>query len=118
MAQQVCNFKHRFPREVGFNYSLSPFLPPSFFTVLNFDYSMSDENFRFSRCQRRDCLNITIINDCNLEDKEYFTVSLERGRGVNSKFELANLERNVSITDMDGNTVLSYIHCRQIQAKM
>ena len=50
-------------------------------------------------------MNITIINDCNLEDKEYFTVSLERGRGVSSKFELADLERNVSITDMDGNTV-------------
>ena len=79
---------------------------------------MPDENFRFSRCQTRDCLNTTIIDDCNLEDKEYFTVSLERGRGVNSKFELANLERNVSITDMDGNTVLPYIHCRQIQAKM
>ena len=79
---------------------------------------MPDENFLFSRCQRRDCLNIKIINDSQLEGMEYFTVSLERGPGVNSKFEFADLERNVSITDMDGNTVLSYIHCRQIQAKM
>ena len=79
---------------------------------------MPDENFLFSRCQRRDCLNIKIINDSQLEGTEYFTVSLERGRGVNSRFEFADLERNVSITDMDGNTVLSYIHCRQIQAKM
>ena len=52
-------------------------------------------------------MNITIINDSKLEDKEYFTVSLERGSGVNSRFELADLERNISVTDMDGNTVLS-----------
>ena len=79
---------------------------------------MPDENFRFSRCQKRDCLNITIINDSKLEDMEYFIVSLESGPGGSSSFEIANLERNVSITDMDGNTVLSCIHCRQIQAKM
>ena len=79
---------------------------------------MPDKHFRFDSCERRDCLNITIINDSKLEDMEYFTVSLERGDGVNSRFELADLERNVSITDMDGNTVLSYIHCRQIQAKV
>ena len=49
----------------------------------------------------RDCLEIEIIDDTKLEDMEYFTVSLERFHGVNNKFVLKNLERNVTIIDMD-----------------
>ena len=68
---------------------------------------------RVGACEMRDCLNIQIVDDTRLEDVEYFTVSLERYHGVNSNFELENLERNVTIVDRDSTSqAVMYIVCR------
>ena len=70
------------------------------------DYIRTDRTsrLRVDACATRDCLNIQIVDDTKLEDVEYFTVSLERYHGVNSNFELENLERNITITDMDSTS--------------
>ena len=59
---------------------------------------------RIDACEMRDCLEIEIIDDTKLENMEYFTVSLERFYGVNNKFILENLERNVTIIDTDSTS--------------
>ena len=71
------------------------------------DYSLTDSYLRVNRCAIRSCLSINIINDDKLEDLEYFTVSLERSFGVNNRFSIENMERNVTIADHDGTYILS-----------
>ena len=76
---------------------------PSFTgTVRRTDYSVTQSRLRVNRCEKIDCLEILLEDDDVLEDMEYFTVSLERGHGVNNKFRLQELEKNVTIADMDG----------------
>ena len=72
------------------------------------DYSLSESDslLRVNRCEMRGCLLINIINDDKLEDLEYFTVSLERSFGVNNRFRIEQIERNVTIADHDGTDIL------------
>ena len=70
------------------------------------DYSLANSRVRVSRCEMRGCLLINIINDDKLEDLEYFTVSLERSFGVNNRFRIEQMERNVTIADHDGTDIL------------
>ena len=84
-------------------YSLSP--------VSGTDYSVTDTRLRINACEVRDCLEIRILNDTKLEDLEYFTVSLERYHGVNNKFNFDQLERNVTIIDIDSmSQAMMYIY--------
>ena len=73
------------------------------------DYSVTHTRLRIKACERRDCLEIRILNDTKLEDLEYFTVSLERSHGVNWRFRLHQLERNVTITDFDSMSHVMYL---------
>ena len=68
------------------------------------DYTALPDPFvlRFGSCQKRQCSNVTIINDDKLEGTESFNVSLEAGRGVNSRFVFDPQEVSVTITDKDG----------------
>ena len=67
------------------------------------DYTgLVTSRLRFGRCETRQCVNIQIINDERLEDTESFNVSLEVGRGVNSRFILDPQEVSMYITDADG----------------
>ena len=57
---------------------------------------------RFGRCEKKKCVNVTIINDEMLEETESFNISLEGGRGVSSRFVFSPQEVSITITDEDG----------------
>ena len=57
---------------------------------------------RFGRCEKKNCVNVTIINDNRLEETESFNISLEGRRGLSSRFVFDPQEMSVTITDEDG----------------
>ena len=61
----------------------------------------------------KDCVNVSITDDLELEMDESFNISLEKSQGLSNKFVLAPGHREVIIIDNDGmyhynccNTVL------------
>ena len=56
----------------------------------------------FEACERRRCVNVTIVNDDVLEMTESFHVTLERTPGLDMRIRLDQVDGVVEITDDDG----------------
>ena len=55
---------------------------------------------QFDECERRSCINITIVDDEVLEDIEYFNLTLERN-GLHERIQLDPVDGLVQITNND-----------------
>ena len=62
-----------------------------FHTILSFD-----------SCQRRSCVNVSIVDDGTLELMESFSITLERTPGLDDRIDLDPVDGVVEITDNDG----------------
>ena len=99
--EQVSNLKMHY----CLCYNISPF-PES-----SSDYgALRRHSLRFRGCGLKDCVNVSITDDLELEMVESFNISLEKSQGLSNKFLLAPGQREVTIIDNDGmyhcNTVL------------
>ena len=56
----------------------------------------------FEACDKRHCVNVTIVNDDILEMTESFSVTLERTLGLDDRITLRPVDGVVEITDDDG----------------
>ena len=66
------------------------------------DYSSTINTIvQFDECERRSCINITIVDDEVPEDTEYFNLNLERN-GLHGRIQLDPVDGLVQITDNDG----------------
>ena len=66
------------------------------------DYSSTINTIvQFDECERRSCINITIVDDEVPEDTEYFNLNLERN-GLHERIQLDPVDGLVQITDNDG----------------
>ena len=57
--------------------------------------------FRYDSCQQKDCFDITIVNDNEVEDNETFTVTLEFNIGSGSAVKLEGNTAEITIIDVD-----------------
>ena len=66
----------------------------------------------FNACQRRQCLNVSIVDDLVLENTERFSVLLTRTADLDQRITLDPVNGVVDILDNDGSTVwvTTYIH--------
>ena len=65
------------------------------------DYSSTINTIvQFDECERRSCINITIVDDEVPEDTEYFNLNLERN-GLHERIQLDPVDGLVQITDND-----------------
>ena len=66
------------------------------------DYGAAvDTIVQFNECERRSCINITIVDDEVPENTEYFNLNLERNR-LHERIQLDPTDGLVQITDNDG----------------
>ena len=65
----------------------------------------------FGACDKRRCLNVTIVDDEVLEMTESFTLTLERTPGLDSTIKLDPVDGVVNITD-DGKGNFYSGNCR------
>ena len=56
----------------------------------------------FGVCETRHCVNVTIVNDNELEEIESFEVTLERTPNLDSRIILAPVIATITIGDDDG----------------
>ena len=75
-------------------------------TVTPMDYLGVSTILMFEECDRRRCVNVTIVDDKVLEMTESFTVTLERTPGLDSRITLDPVDGVVEITD-DGEKTFS-----------
>ena len=61
----------------------------------------------FAACQRRSCLNVTIVDDVILENIEQFSVTLIRPLDLDQRITLDPVDGIVQITDNDGRRSFS-----------
>ena len=65
------------------------------------DYSSTINTIvQFDECERRSCINITIVDDEVLENTEYFNLTLERN-GLHERIQLDPVDGLVQITNND-----------------
>ena len=66
-----------------------------------------------SGCSSKDCVNVSITDDLELEMVESFNINLEKSQGLSNKFLLAPGHREVIIIDNDGTYVSLQLlqHC-------
>ena len=65
----------------------------------------------FVACDRRSCLNLTIVNDLILENTEQFTLSLTRSADLDQRIFLDPVDAIVDIIDNDGTpTIANILH--------
>ena len=78
-------------------------------TVALFDYGpLNNSLLLFTACQRRSCVNVTIIEDGILENEELFNVTLERTPGLDDRITLDPINGVVQINDNDGMCGIKY----------
>ena len=65
------------------------------------DYIANSTDLIFAHCSSEQCLDITIIDDNTLEQRETFTVILERSSSLDERIGLVNGEKTVTIIDDD-----------------
>ena len=68
------------------------------------DYNSEATSVRFGACERTQCVNLTIIDDEELEDTEIFTIGLEKPLISTNSFVLSPRIKVVNITDNDLGT--------------
>ena len=66
------------------------------------DYGSVDTTLTFAPCQRRSCVNVSIMDDDVLEFTESFSITLERTLGLDDRIDLDPVDGEVEITDNDG----------------
>ena len=75
----------------------------SMLSVALFDYGPLNKSLLlFAACQRRSCVNVTIINDEQVENDELFNVTLERTPGLDDRITLNPINGVIQINDDDG----------------
>ena len=57
--------------------------------------------FRYDSCEKKDCFDITIVDDVYVEDAETFTVTLEFNIGRGSAVKLEGDTAQITILDED-----------------
>ena len=78
-----------------------------FLTESGMDYDGINVILLFAACQRRSCVNVTIIDDEMLENTESFNFTLERTTGLSDRITLDPVDGVVEIIDDDGMFVSS-----------
>ena len=71
-------------------------------TESGMDYDGISVILLFAACQRRSCVNVTIIDDEMLENTESFNFTLERTTGLSDRITLDPVDGVVEIIDDDG----------------
>ena len=71
----------------------------------NVDFDLMRSTLRFRACQKRNCVDVIIINDTVLEDTETFSVNLQKPPYLSNKFTVDPSSEVVSIMDDDGTYV-------------
>ena len=82
-------------------------------TETSTDYEEVTTNLTFSSCENRTCINVTIQNNDFEEQREVFSVRLQRATNLASKISLMPDSATVQIEDDDGRlcTFLYSVHC-------
>ena len=65
--------------------------------------------FRYDSCQQKDCFDITIVNDIEVEDDETFDVTLEFNISRSRAVELEGNTAEITIINEDGMSSLNII---------
>ena len=65
------------------------------------DYNFEPTGLRFGACERKQCVNVTIIDDEELEYTETFTIGLEKPHRFGNELELSSSIKVINITDND-----------------
>ena len=70
-------------------------------------------------CETRHCVEVTIVNDEELEKTESFTVTLERTPDLDSRIILASVNADVEIIDDESKIFLLvlFIHATHIYTR-
>ena len=66
------------------------------------DYEALSTNLMFAACEKRRCVNVTIVDDTIVEPCEIFYVTLERVPDLNSRISLSSMDAMIEIIDDDG----------------
>ena len=72
------------------------------YIVSPMDYGAVSMLLAFSACETRQCVNMTIVDDFEVEPNEDFLYTLERAPGLNLDIRLNPVEGEVIIFDNDG----------------
>ena len=63
------------------------------------DYRPQSATLTFRKCDRRSCVNISVVDDSELERGDSFNVTLERTIGLDKKITLNPVVGGIEITD-------------------
>ena len=80
----------------------------SFTTVANVDFVAFDDEVNIPSCGKRACINVTIIDDTQIEPDEVFRISLERTPILEGNIILQQ-DRTIAeicIHNMDGRCIV------------
>ena len=69
-------------------------------------YTAQTNFFRYDHCAIKDCFDITIVNDIEVENDETFTVTLEFNIGRGSAVKLEGNTAEITILDEDSMSLL------------
>ena len=67
------------------------------FIVSPSDFGARSNILRFDACDTRRCLSVTTVDDSVSESTEYFSVTLERTPGLDSRITLSPANGNIFI---------------------
>ena len=81
----------------------------SWYSGSGVDYIQPNSSFSYSSCSKRDCFNIAILDDMELEAVESFIVSLTPDAGIRNAIVLNQDTIQINIIDNDGE--LTDRHC-------
>ena len=66
------------------------------------DYGARDVILQFVACDTRKCMNVTIVDDIQVEPDESLTYHLARTPGLDSSIQLDPVNGEIEIVDDDG----------------
>ena len=73
-----------------------------FFTVAPDDYVSLNVTLMFDACEIRRCVNVTIMNDFQIEPDENFFYTLEKTPDLDTRIDLSPVDGEIEIFDDDG----------------
>ena len=74
------------------------------------DYTAVSQLVEFDTCEKRGCVNITILEDLVLEVNETFTVTLDSPAGLDPRISLDPTRGEILIIDNDGKHCLTFLY--------
>ena len=66
------------------------------------DYGSLDVILQFDSCDTRECMNVTVVDDIQVEPVENLTYHLTRTPGLDSSIQLDPVNGEIEIVDNDG----------------